>query len=93
MSNGIKAGDIAIAQYFETFHEYNGCECKVLNGLEYRGLISDDMTVRENVLRYRVEFPDGRVLGPLPHQLRKKPGPGRLIAVNDEKYLPDLLAA
>jgi hypothetical protein len=89
----MKRGDIAIAQYFEQFPEYNGMECLIIDGLEFRGLINNDMEVRENVLRYRVQFPDGMVLGPLPHQLRKRPEPDERYAANDEQYFLDLKAA
>lgn len=93
MSENMKRGDIAIAQYFEQFPEYNGQECEILDPLEFRGIIDGDMSVRENVLRYRVKFPDGMVLGPLPHQLRKRPEPDEKYAANDEQYLPELKAA
>jgi hypothetical protein len=89
----LKKGDIGIAQFFDNFPEYNGQECTVLDGLEFRGLIMDDMTTRENVLRYRVQFPDGQILGPLPHQLRPRPDPDEKHATNDEQYLPDAVAA
>lgn len=88
MSDNFKRGDIAIAQYFEEFPEYNGMECEVLDPLEFRGLIrSSSMEVREHVLRYRVKFADGQVLGPLPHQLRKRPEPDEKYAANDQTYL------
>ena len=93
MSDNFKLGDIAIAQYFDNFPEYNGCECEVINLLEFRGIIEGDMTFHENVLRYRVQFPDGMVIGPRPHQLRKKPKPDERYAANDSNYLVDLLAA
>ena len=93
MSENFKIGDIAIAQYFDNFPEYNGMECEVINSLEFRGIIEGDMTTHENVLRYRVRFPDGTVIGPRPHQLRKKPKPDEKYAANDNLYLPDLLAA
>jgi hypothetical protein len=92
MNEHFKVGEIAIAQNFEQFPEYNGCECQVINGLEFRGLVLADMTARENVLRYRVEFPDGMRLGPLPHQLRKKIPPQRLIAANDEQYFLEVIS-
>lgn len=93
MSENFKVGDIAIAQYFENFPEYNGVECEVINALEFRGVIDNDMTVRENVLRYRVQFPDGFVCGPAPHQLRRKPKADDQIAANDDLYLPAPIAA
>ncbi len=95
MSENIKRGDICIAMNFDVFTEYNGCECEVLDGLEFRGLIEDDMTVKENVLRYRVRFPDGFVCGPRPGQLRKKPKLDEKYgdSANDELYNLDKLAA
>ncbi len=93
MSENFKRGDIAIAQYFEQFPEYNGMECEVIDPLEFRGLINADMTVREHVLRYRVQFADGMMLGPLPHQLRKRPVPDEKYAANDSAYLEDMKVA
>ena len=94
MSENFKRGDIAIAQHFEQFPEYNGMECEIIDPLEFRGLINSEMmAVRENVLRYRVKFRDGMVLGPLPHQLRRRPEPDEKYAANDGAYLPDLKAA
>jgi len=95
MSNFLKEGDIAIAQYFNVFPERNGEECTILNSLQFTGIINDDMTTQENVLRYRVEFSDGFVCGPLPHQLRKRPEPdiNHGDSANDDMYEDDRLAA
>lgn len=95
MSNNFKVGEIVLAQFFEDFPEYNGEECEILNTLEFAGLILNDMSVKENVLRYRVKMRDGRVLGPLPHQLRKKLKPDEQYgdAANDYLYNLDKLAA
>jgi hypothetical protein len=94
MSENFKRGDIAIAQYFEEFPEYNGMQCEVLDPLEFRGIVRlSDMAVIENALRYRVKFPDGQVLGPRPHQLRKMPDADDQRAANDEVYEPVKAAA
>lgn len=84
MTDPFQPGDIAIAQHFDNFPEFNGRECEVINGLEFRGMIEGDMTIRENVLRYRVRFPCGQVLGPRPGQLRRKVDPVRDEAVERE---------
>lgn len=70
-----KMGEIAIAQHFDTFPEYNGQECTVIGELEPRLLIKDDMTREEGVWIYRVQFADGMRLGPRPHQLRRREEP------------------
>lgn len=95
MSENFKVGEIAIAQYFDNFPEYNGQECEIMNSLEFRGIIENDMSVKENILRYRVKFPDGFICGPRPGQLRKKPKPDVKYgeAANESLYIPDLLAA
>lgn len=70
-----KIGEVVIAQKFENFPEYNGQECTVIGELEPRLLIHDDMTGEAGQWIYRVQFADGRCLGPRPHQLRRKPEP------------------
>ena len=64
-------GEIAIAQHFENFPEYNGCECTVIGGLEPRSMVNDDMTVKKGIWMSRVQFADGMCLGPVPSQLRR----------------------
>ena len=93
MSENFKLGEIVIAQYFDNFPEYNGCECEIINTLEFTGIIENDMTKRDGVLRYRVQFADGQILGPRPHQLRKNPKPDEKLAANDEYYFIEKLAA
>lgn len=70
-----KIGEIAIAQRFENFPEYNGQECTIIGELEPRKLILDDMSTREGEWIYRVEFQDGMRLGPHPYQLRRRQEP------------------
>lgn len=88
MSSNFKIGEIVVATRFENFPEYNNQECEILNTLEFRGLILNDMTIKEDVLRYRVQFKDGFICGPLPHQLKKKlkPDEKRNDAANDYLY-------
>ena len=95
MSENFKVGEIAVAQFFEHYVEYNNQECTILNTLEFTGIIENDMTKHENVLRYRVQFADGMILGPRPHQLKKrlKPDVKYGDAANDELYLLDKMAA
>lgn len=68
-------GDIAIAQKFDNFPEYNGQECTVIGQLEPRLLINDDMTGKAGEWIYKVQFADGRQLGPYPYQLRRRKEP------------------
>lgn len=75
MTKPFQLGEIAIAQHFENFTEYNGQECTVIGELEPRRLIKDDMTSEDGVWMYRVQFDDGMRLGPLPHQLRRREEP------------------
>jgi hypothetical protein len=91
----IKAGDIAICQHFVFFPEYNGQECEVLDGLEFRDSINGDTMEKSIRMRYRVKLRDGMILGPFAHQLRVKPSTDDSdgIAANDELYTTDAIAA
>lgn len=70
-----KIGEIAIAQKFVNFPEYNNLECEIIGELEPRLLIHSDMTGEENVWMYRVQMQDGMRLGARPWQLRRRPAP------------------
>lgn len=68
--------EILIAQHFVQMPEYNGQECIVIAGLEEREVINlTTMTITGKAFTYRVQFSDGMIVGPLPHQLRRKKPP------------------
>lgn len=75
-----KLGEIAIAQNFDVFPEYNGQECTIIGELEPRDLVHDDMTFSEGQWIYRVQFADGMRLGPRPSQLRRRVEPTMPVA-------------
>ena len=77
MTNQFKVGDVCIGQNHFMHTQFNGMQCEVIGGLEFRHGRLYGTLVPVNEFQYEVLWANGETTNALPYQLRLKRPPAQ----------------